>query len=139
MTRRLSPLAPSRQVIEEAVGCAALNRRVARLMHSALNHVALGLLDGLPSTERASSKLLVATAGYLQHHGNYEAAERLYREDLAAKRESEGASHVDTIAAQQSLAQLLAEGKGDLAEAETLSREALPATGRMPTRSNRCQ
>ena len=83
-------------------------------------------LEKLPSGERGASRLINNLGMLLQAKGDLDGAEGLLREALAARRETLGDRHPDTLTSINNLGSLL-HAKGDLDDAEGLYREALAA------------
>lgn len=79
-------------------------------------------LDKMPTSERATSRLLDHVASLLQEHGDLAASEPLLREQCAGRAAKLGPRHADTLESINSLALLLHQLR-KLDEAEPFSKQ----------------
>ena len=120
--------------VEKGCGFTQLNATVHGLLRDWLAESGRAALGKVPKHERGTSVLINNMANLLLNQGRLSEAEPLYLEALAARRETLGDRHPDTLASINNLAGLLME-QGRLDEAEPLYLEAL--AGMRETLGNR--
>ena len=111
--------------VETSVGgISGLNAAIHAQLRGWLADAGRKALDALPAGKRGTSALINNLASLLNAQGHLDQAEPLYREALAARRETLGDRHPDTLSSSNGLADLLRK-QGTAVKADALSKEGL--------------